>query len=155
MYKITCSILQGSTSRGRTPQYVDTVLCTMYKRGYTCFIQLRCMSSLNTKQKNRILIIGLIAVVLVSLSFGFHKYIIQKDFFVYLYAPCDPAAQSCFEFEGEQYLKMYQKAYVIEQCMDGSCDMYACEDGQNTCLVVECSEDELEEGEVCINNIEI
>lgn len=116
------------------------------------------MFNLIRTQKNKILIIGLLGAVLISLILKFEKYIVQKDFYAYIYAPCDQQYKSCFEYEDEQYVKLYQKAYIVEQCMDESCDMYACTESQQeegVCLVVECSEDVLEEGEVCVNNQEI
>jgi hypothetical protein len=116
------------------------------------------MGSITAPQKNKIFILILIVVVLLSLLLGWNKYVIQKDFFVYVYAPCDTESSLCFEYEGEQYLKLYQKAYVLE-CRDGGlCDVYACSEqdqAQNKCLLVECTEDTLEEGEICINNKEI
>lgn len=116
--------------------------------------------STKIQKKNIILILGVLVLILISLAFKYNKYILEKDYFVYLYASCDTQVQNCFQYEDEEdyYTKMYQKAYIVERCMDGTCDMYACsqqEQDQNQCLIVECSEDTLEEGELCVNNQEI
>jgi hypothetical protein len=91
----------------------------------------------------------LILIILILLSYNFKKYVIEKDFLVYLQAPCTEDESKCFELDGEKYIKVYQKAYYIESCASGECDPYQCLETED-CEIIFCSEETIEEDESCV-----
>lgn len=88
----------------------------------------------------------------VLLSIKFNKYVLEKDYFLYMHVPC-PEGVICFEYEDQQYVKLYRKAYKVEQChQDNTCDPLVCDEGEDGCSYVFCSEDTLEEDEACVDS---
>lgn len=112
------------------------------------------------KNKDKIILLTLLALIAFSLSLGFKKYVIDKDYYVFMHTPCVTEDSTCFSFEDEEtgeselYLKVYRKAYKVEQCMNEGCDPYACNVDEVGCLTITCSEEDLDEGEVCNSNKE-
>ncbi|MEN9921153.1 MAG: hypothetical protein RLZZ517_131 [Candidatus Parcubacteria bacterium] len=103
------------------------------------------------KNKNKIIFALLLLAVVVSFSQKIKKYIFDKDYFVYMNPVCIQG-YSCFTNEDaeEPYLKVYRKAYKVQQCIElQNCQPDFCEAEEQDCMVVTCSEDSLEEGEIC------
>jgi hypothetical protein len=100
-------------------------------------------------KNNKIAAGSIFLILAVLLSIKFNTYVVRKDYFFYMHIPC-PEGVSCFEYEGEQYVKMYRKAYKVEQCYrDEACDPLACGEDEKDCSYVYCSEDSVEEDEAC------
>lgn len=104
------------------------------------------------KNKNKIILGVLILLVVFSLSQKFKKYVIDNDYFVYLHAPCVAQDSTCFVYEEETYVKVYRKAYEIKKCIDGDCDPFVCREDEQDCMIIQCSQEELEGDEVCLDN---
>jgi hypothetical protein len=107
------------------------------------------------KDKNKIILFVVLISIAFSLSLGFKKYVVDKDFFVYMHAPCTEIGQSCFVLDDERYIKVYRKAYKVEECSKGACDPFVCQESESDCQAIICSEDQLKDGEVCEVNNEI
>ena len=104
------------------------------------------------KNKNKIILSILILLVIFSISVKFKKYVIDKDYFVYMQPACIEG-YVCFTNEDaeEPYLKVYRKAYEVEKCMSiGGCQPDFCTQDEVDCSITSCSEDDLEEGESCV-----
>lgn len=107
------------------------------------------------KRTNKIILAVLILLVVFSLFLGFKKYVLDKDYFIYLNASCT-GEYSCFEQEEveDPYIKVYRKAYEIQSCIDTQdCDPFVCREDEDTCTIIPCSEEELEDGETCVNQV--
>ena len=104
------------------------------------------------KNKNKIIFAFLLLLVVLSFSQKIKKYIIDRDYFVYMHPVCIEG-YSCFTNEDveEPYLKVYRKAYKVQQCIDTqNCKPDFCEQDEKDCMLITCSEEELEDGESCI-----
>lgn len=110
-------------------------------------------------KQNKILLTIILISALVALFLNFKKYVVDKDYILYMNAPCDIEGK-CFivkdaiddeVFNDEPYLKMYRNHAKVEHCLEtGSCDVFVCEEGEEGCEQIYCSEEMIEEGEECI-----
>ena len=103
------------------------------------------------RNKNKIIFALLLLLVVLSFSQKIKKYIFDKDYFVYMTPAC-MEGYSCFTSEEaeEPYLKVYRKAYSVQECIDsGNCQSDFCKPDEPDCMIITCSDEDLEEGESC------
>jgi hypothetical protein len=87
----------------------------------------------------------------------FYHTVIRRDYEVYDYVSCDPAAASCFVYcDGEcayddPYLKIHKHAQNIAMCdpTKEECPELSCGAGEADCAMIACSDGTLDEGEQC------
>jgi hypothetical protein len=111
------------------------------------------LNSYNFMKKEDITLIIIFSLAsVVTMFFGFDKIMIDKDFLVYMHAPCRiESGNSCFQTESELYHKVYRKAYYVDFCHKTDlCDVFSCKEDEQGCEEIFCSEDLLEEGERCV-----
>jgi hypothetical protein len=114
-------------------------------------------------KKSKILLILFLILLIGSVGLTIFKYGIKKDYLIYGSSPCDPQIESCFYYpcdegdnscnldEIEYYKKVEKKAFNIERCdpaVEG-CNPLICAENEDDCKVTYCSEDNIDEGEVC------
>ncbi|MFZ2048915.1 MAG: hypothetical protein WAV25_01285 [Minisyncoccia bacterium] len=106
---------------------------------------------------SRFLIILTISAILFVVLFSFYKFYIKKDFTLYIKETCNPATEVCFVQECADddvrcsslpdkmfYFKIiYQKEYKLAKCTKDNCPSITCVEGDNTCSVYYCSEENL------------
>ena len=112
--------------------------------------------------KSKVLIVVFFTLVVVLSVWKFYVYVIKKDFIVTNYISCDPVYESCFvadceegddECDTEPYKKIEKNAKNIPFCDKNNvenCAELNCEEGENDCVITNCSEDVLEDGEKCV-----
>jgi len=93
-------------------------------------------------------------------AYRFYQYVILHNFTVISHTSCDVTRDSCFvmdcspEEDGadcdiEPYEKVDIMAYEAPQCLlEHTCELFSC-DGKASCSITFCSEETLQEGEVC------
>ncbi len=109
--------------------------------------------------KNKILFALLIVATISVFFLNAKRYLIDREFQVYMHIPCSEEGR-CFLvqdaiddeiFNDEPYLKMYRNNKEVEFCIEsGICDVFTCKDGEEDCEITECSEETLEDGEICV-----
>lgn len=101
---------------------------------------------------------SLLAIALI-VGYRYHQYIIDHNFPVIANVPCDPATESCFvmdcspeedpECDPTPYKKIGLLSREAPTCVEEhTCGYFSCAD-INSCAETFCSEEELEDGEVC------
>jgi len=111
-------------------------------------------------KKSKILMWVFIIALIISVGVTYYRYVIQRDYLIFAHAPCDPKTESCFYYECEEddleceieyYKKIEKKAFNIELCdsEDPECQPLVCKEGEADCEITSCSEENLEEGELC------
>jgi hypothetical protein len=119
--------------------------------------------------KSKVLIAAFFAVVVVATVWKYDAFVIRHDFRVYDQVPCDPITESCFAYECEEFdeecddapfKKIEKNAKYIPLCpnyLEEECKPLSCTTGEEDCVETLCSEDVLEEGEMCVTaeNVEL
>lgn len=114
-------------------------------------------------RKTKILFIVLILLLIVSIGITFYRYMIKKNYLIFAHVECNPQNESCFYVpcqEGdntcssttiEYYKKITKKAFNIEMCntKDEGCNPLDCKNGEKDCKIINCTNDNVDEGEVC------
>jgi hypothetical protein len=104
------------------------------------------------------IIVGILAFLLIFIVAA--KYVqlfVQKDFDVFAYVNCDPAAEECFQYdcedwcedagpwkfyEGDPYKKLKLSASDAPACLEAmECLDYTCADIDGPCETIYCSEE--------------
>ncbi len=117
-----------------------------------------------TYSKSHILALCATVLVIGSISISFYKYVILKDYHIYMEVPCNPVAESCFVYtcdseidddctyeENQTYYKFIsKKAYLMPGCdpNDVGCEYPTCENDE-VCEEIECVSVGLGAGEMC------
>lgn len=129
------------------------------------------------KDKKNFWIMTVFLILLIgSVAASFVRYYILKDFQILAQTSCDPASEICFQIECDSdleencnltedgqsvsyYKYIYKNASTIYQCEKteeklGCNEELSCVEGENDCSYEYCSEENLQEGEVCtvLNN---
>ena len=79
---------------------------------------------------------------------------------------CDPTEKSCFvsdcsvdndpECDVSPYMKVEINAHQAPKCLEEhTCEAFVCTEELESCSITYCSEDTIEEGEICFENSEI
>lgn len=110
-------------------------------------------------RKSKFLTWTFILIVIAAVGWSYYNFIIERNFIVHNYAECDPTKESCFmwcedgECEDDYYAKITKSARDIPICNEAleECEPLICELGEIGCEVIYCSEDMLDEGEICTN----
>jgi len=117
------------------------------------------------KIKTRILFLVILGMLVIALAgHNFYRYFMVRDYIVYSHTSCDPAYYSCFSMidatgdptaNNEFYSKVTTDAAHAPKCLDEqNCKQFGCGRDSVGCKVLYCSEETLEDGEVCtIQNI--
>lgn len=107
----------------------------------------------------------LVAIVLLAIAGTiwqrYDQYVLKGNFYLEAYASCDPATEMCFvadcppEEDLECDASPYKKIEMVEReapkCLEEhTCDTFSCPANSGNCSVTYCSEDTLDEGEVCL-----
>lgn len=90
----------------------------------------------------------------------FYAYFINEDFDLYAQIPCNPAEATCFindcdpsneECDVTPFMFAEMSASKAPDCFEeNNCVDFACPSDDEACLVMECSEDVLYEGVICL-----
>ena len=103
-----------------------------------------------------------IALLLSAIVWKYSVYFLERDFLVTDHIPCDPAMESCFaqdcdpvdtECDQEPYKRIEKSAAYINLCpnyQQDQCPTLTCEIDEPDCTLTLCSDETLEEGEVCV-----
>ena len=111
-------------------------------------------------KKSKILMWVFIFSVCISVGITYYRYVIKKDYIIFVHVECNPEVDSCFYYECEEgdseceieyYKKIEKKAFNIELCDSESpdCKPLFCAEGEKDCTITNCSVDNVEEGEKC------
>ncbi len=115
--------------------------------------------------KSKYLFLVFVLIVIVSIIYGLYHFIFARDYVIYSEISCDPSIESCFFYEcdeselgclGEPYKKIIKNAKYSPYCdpyADDNCPELFCEESEFGCEIIECSTNELEEGESCLSQI--
>lgn len=106
------------------------------------------------KNKNKIILFTLLVLIAFSLSYKLKKYIIDRDYFVFMHAICKTGDRNCFSLNDTLYYKVYRKAYKVEACLKDGCNPFICEENEPDCITITCSENVLEDEEICNSIVE-
>lgn len=101
-------------------------------------------------------------IILVVVGIQYKRMIVDQDYILYSHVSCDPTFESCFvlncditeqDCDNTPYKKIEKKAYNAPNCdlSKPECIDLACEVGEESCSIILCTEDSLEEGEVCLD----
>jgi hypothetical protein len=111
--------------------------------------------------RSQVLIILFLVLLVVTSIWKYDTFFVNRDYSIYTLVSCDPEEESCFSFvceEGDEecddspYKKIEMLAADAPLCdpyTDETCDEPSCNAENGTCIVTVCSEDALEEGEMC------
>ena len=99
--------------------------------------------------------------VLFVYASNFVRYFALKNYDLYTFTSCNPDVHSCFvtdpDFTGfvfyvAPYAKVEIPASIAPACLDEhTCENFSCDGRGEGCVITYCSEDVLEEGEICTN----
>lgn len=97
-----------------------------------------------------------VVLVIGSGIFYFQNTVLNLNYQTLLYPSCDPEIESCFveiceeeDCESEPYKKALVATSALSACTDDECVAKLCAYSSDTCQIIWCSEDELEEWEEC------
>ncbi len=98
-----------------------------------------------------------LVIVLVA-GMRYYDYVVKKNFLFDVAVECDPSSETCFvwdcdvndpECDSTPYKKVEILAQNSPKCLEEhSCENFSC-DGLEECSVTTCSDETLDEGEVC------
>lgn len=108
-------------------------------------------------KKSKILLYIAGVAFVISIGVSFYKYVILKDYQIFVEIPCDPALDNCFvrtEEDGTitNYRTLSRTASNIPLCdpnTNETCQALTCKPNEPKCEITSCSEEELPEGETC------
>lgn len=116
---------------------------------------------MNKKNKPIKFLMYLGLFILFLTGHNFARYFVFKDYPLNVFTACDPNRYVCFEkvaddpsfsFYSGPYLKVEISAKYAPSCLDEhDCVNFTCEDIPGFCKITYCSEEDLEEGEMCSN----
>jgi hypothetical protein len=112
-------------------------------------------------RKETILTVFLTVTMLITISYRFYDYVIEKNIQLYTYASCNTEKETCFivdeenayyEFQTHPYKKVsILDAYAPACLEEHTCEEFKC-DNLASCEITYCAEDTLEEGEYCVTS---
>lgn len=113
-------------------------------------------------RKSKYLIWAFVLLVIAAALWGYKAFIIDRNFVINTTTECDPSIESCFmwceegECEEDYYKKITKNASNTPVCNDAveECEPLACGPDEADCEVIQCSVEELEEGEICTNPLD-
>ncbi len=114
------------------------------------------------KKNSKWLLFVFIALLVSAVAWKYSVYFLERNFLITDHVPCDPSAESCFvqdcdpidaECDTEPYKRIEKSAAYITLCPNyllDQCPALTCEVNEPDCVLTLCSEDTLEEGEICV-----
>jgi hypothetical protein len=114
------------------------------------------------KRNSKWLLFVFAALLVSAVAWKYSVFLLERDFLITDHIPCDPALDSCFvqdcdpvdaECDSEPYKKIEKSAAHITMCPNylvDQCPALTCETGETDCVVTLCSDETVEEGEVCM-----
>jgi hypothetical protein len=112
-------------------------------------------------KKSKILIWFFVASVVSLFAFNYYRIVVLHNYSVKAYTSCDPNTHTCFKYvcteedaedcEDEIYGKIISNIRAVDLCdqYNEECDDLVCEEGEDDCTIIYCSEESLADGEVC------
>ena len=107
---------------------------------------------------SKYLIWGFVLIFIAVAYHGYRVFFVERDFIINGTTECDPAFESCFawceeECEEDYYKKITKKSSNIAVCNElfEECESLVCEPGERGCKIIYCSEETVEESEICTN----
>lgn len=98
-------------------------------------------------------------LLLIVIIYRFEQYQVEKNFYIYGTVACDTEFESCFGYEcaaedAECEISAYKKVELhasnAPKCLfENDCSSFSCTNLEN-CSETYCSEETLEDGEVCL-----
>ena len=115
--------------------------------------------------KNTIIFCVLLLFVAVSISAKYYKFAIAKDFYVSSELNCDPETEACFIWDCNltdaacdqtPYKYIWKYAANIPACdpRTRECGELQCQNSEDDCEVIHCSEETLGEEEYCTSYLD-
>ncbi len=112
----------------------------------------------------RAFLFAVVILMLAIVGFRYEQYVIERNFDVIANTVCDPQIEECFvldcdpDTDEECDVTPYKKVAIIAnqapQCLfEHSCEEFSC-DGRASCEITYCTEEALEEGELCSVRVE-
>ena len=114
--------------------------------------------------KSKLLVAAFIVIVAAAIFWKYDTFVTQRDFLVHDQVSCDPSTESCFSYDcdegdeecdAEPFKKIRKSARNIPLCPNytGGCPELACLPGEEECEVTYCSDEDLEEDEICVSSM--
>ena len=115
-----------------------------------------------TKRSTIRFLIFIAFFVFVVISNNFLHYRVKKEYLEYGFVDCDPTFNKCFSVDPNNdanlsfghgfYAKVEIMTYEAPKCLgEHSCTNFSCS-GLSTCTITYCSNEALEDGEICSNS---
>jgi len=106
-----------------------------------------------------IYVAGIVFFITLVVMASFTRYFVLKDYQLVTFTECNTDTHSCFtndpNFDGFSFYSVpYAKVNIYAPdapaCLDEhTCQGFSCDNRGEDCLVIYCSEDNLDEGEIC------
>lgn len=102
------------------------------------------------KGLSKIIWLAVAAAILYVVWFNFDKFVLSQNYEFYVESPCDPAEETCYVRDCEDYcppngMAVYKvwmiSAADFDECADDTCEA-ECESGAITCEPVPCDSEE-------------
>lgn len=91
----------------------------------------------------------------------YYAYFVQEDYYLYAQVPCDPSEATCFindcdmsdeECDTTPFMFAEMSASHAPDCFqENNCQEFECPADDDSCVVMECSEDALYDGVLCFD----
>lgn len=117
-------------------------------------------------KKSKIFFIVFALLIAGSVAMTYWRIVVKRDYLVLAQTACDPETEACFVYECDPeteectgdpeedtsyYAKIKKKAFNFPQCEEGECPDPVCDEGEEDCEVILCTEETAEEWESCNN----
>jgi len=116
------------------------------------------MDKYPTGRGAQLLVVIVVLSILIVSALSFYRYLIKKDYMLFIKEPCDPKIETCFIHEcdigdvrcnsakeGKIFYKIIHKnALNMPACPDGLCPQVDCKSDEKDCEIIFCSPDILE-----------
>ena len=99
---------------------------------------------IKTDNKSKFIVIIIILGIMTSITFCYYFFLLKQDYILYGKVSCNPSVESCFkDFDSDEVYKIVLKnasSAPICSIGVGSCKELSCENGENGCTVMACSD---------------
>jgi len=105
-------------------------------------------------------LIGLFfTLIVIATVWKYYVFVTKQDFIILNHISCDQSIESCFAYKCEDgdvecdstpFKKISKNAKNIDACVGEDCPELSCSLDEVDCSITLCSEDSLEDGEICV-----
>lgn len=112
-------------------------------------------------KRSKVLITLFLVLFFVVGAYRYKEMVVERNFVIYAHSSCDIAVESCFvadcdesdpECDQTPYRKIEKTAKNIPECSPAEdCAELMCQEGEKGCVELYCSEETLEDDEMCLD----